>query len=378
MMLNITQPSTLIKCCACLLFMCWTTFSLAMHEHTTHYHMNDYNGDLNEQEALDIALLASSEQSCTITNQTMARDYNLDSDSTSQSTRSEEQKHLIYGYCLDKEEANAIALSLVYAHEVALTHLQRSVLVNPLHPNVCTFPTDREILYKYGLIGIPESLSNLNNVHIRYFGTRQVKGQKNGCGMYALINSAAINEAMQSNSLTALTVLNNAEKHVADFDSEASESNPALLISLAKKLNLDNVYVLRLHNDKVSVLCDTKHYRQIKSPFLENFFGTKSSGEIKKSLFLSRLSHILTTECIDGDTALAEAVYNIRAKDNTIAHFICVTDAIKPNNHAILVTIIKQKESTPIIVFMDCNNIAIEDQSKSAAFVHFLYQACLA
>ena len=70
----------------------------------------------------------------------------------------------------------------------------------------------------------------------------------------------------------------------------------------------------------------------------------------------------------------------IRNSSNITAHFVC---ALKPitaydTGHWVLISIIKQKDTKPKMIYMDSCNVPLEQEPQSQAYLSYLYWQCIA
>jgi len=252
--------------------------------------------------------------------------------------------------------------------EIARRAIESSRIVRQAHmsgPSILRqqrFPIafDPRHLSNEGLPGMPQSLQNLPGVKGLYYPSFHFQDHvQGGCGTRAIGNALAIRDAEASNSLNPRTVFNNAAQH-GDLNSHASTSTDEA-IDLALALHLPDLHCLA---------------------FMEQYPGTQ---EIKNNPFpiiaSTRYHHEQLNHAVnlyDEDRFQASIVQQIRNSENIVVHFLASVDRVRTNDHFVLISIVKHAGQIPKIIYMDCNNEPIMDQSKDAAFIHYLYLQCIA
>lgn len=210
-----------------------------------------------------------------------------------------------------------------------------------------------------GLPGIPQSLKGLPGVQILYYPSPHLPSRVNGgCATRALGNALAIRDAKLKNSLNPRMVVHLSAQH-DDLNSHASTASSECA-KLALALNLPQLHWLAYFNRKLNDAPKNNPFSIIASACYHH----------------PQLNHSVNLH--KEDNFQAAIVQQIRRSTNIVVHFMASVDRINSCDHAILISIVKQAGQMPRIIYMDCNNEPIKDQSKDAAFIHYLYLQCIA
>lgn len=245
-------------------------------------------------------------------------------------------------------ESSRIARQAHLSGPIVLSHERFSMIFDPHH------------LAPNGLDGIPQSLRQLPGVHIYYFPSPDLPRKASGtCGTLAIGNALAIRDAVLSDSLNPVTIFRNAATHNDLNSNEGTRTEEA--VELAIVLHLSDFHCL-MFGERYP-----KGGRAKDNPF-----------SIIESTNYNHPQLIHTVNLTEEDQFQATIFEKIRNSETVCVNFLTCVDRAQMNDHGVLISIIKQKGRTPIIIYMDCNNEPIRDNSKDAAFIHYLYLQCIA
>ncbi len=226
------------------------------------------------------------------------------------------------------------------------------------HTNQVPLTINPDQLSHEGFQAIPESLARLPRVQILYYPSPNLPARAWGCcGTRAIGNALGISDAVASNSLNPRTVFNNAARH-NDLNSH-SAVNSDEAVDLALTLNLPELHCLGIVE---------RYADRVKPNPFSIFASTRYSHP--------QLGH--SVNVYTEDRYHAELMQRIRNSDNIVAHFWTSVDRDRPSDHCVLISIVKRAGHIPKIIYMDSLNVPILDQSKDAAFIHYLYLQCIA
>lgn len=243
----------------------------------------------------------------------------------------------------------------VHATEQAKAHL----VENTVPHNLCSMSFNPTAPQANGLHGIPSSLRALPGVQVLYYPSPLMRSRASGtCVSRALGNAMAITAACNEHNLTAGNVHRKAAEH-NDLNSHSAVSNIEV-IDMAVGLHLANVHHMNIKSGK--------YYAD---PGIANYFLINASTE------LNTRSGLKSVDLYREDVFQAQVMHKIRTSENIVAHFICSVDASSPNDHGILVSVVKRHGHMPTIIYMDCNNVPVTENSKPAAFITYLYYQCI-
>lgn len=228
-----------------------------------------------------------------------------------------------------------------------------------------------------GLNGLPLSLQGLPGVQILYYPSAALSSRVSGtCGTRAIGNAMAIRNAVLGGSITPVVVFSQAHQYDSFNSHQGTRTDEA--VAIASALNLDNFHVLSfLESFDVQIIETRGAYvaRRTERMVRENPFTIIESTEYR-----GREGTHNVNIAGDEEQFQSRIIQSIRNNRNIVAHFMCGinVESVDRPDHAVLVSIVKQEGQLPKIIYMDCNNEPILDQSMSAAFIHYLYLQCIA
>jgi len=186
----------------------------------------------------------------------------------------------------------------------------------------------------YDTLPLPKTLSNLQKVSIKHFIANTQSGTQ--CGSRAIVNALAIQEIMEQQGIESVNQENvQAIAHSLKNIITDAELYHDEVIDLAREKGVKNLHIVCFNNE-------------LKSPYI---YG--STRENNKSL-----------------KEQIEEIY----KSTGMTHFVYCSGTADLSGHYTLITLIKNANSTPALIYMDSCNHLLGENCIPTVIIQWLYE----
>ena len=208
-----------------------------------------------------------------------------------------------------------------------------------------------------GLWPIPTNLiDELAEADVSYFQSIMQPAQTGTCGSRCVANALSIGDAQEKGALDAMTAYGLAANY--NYLHKRNNLSNRAVAQLADSMGLEHLHVIGFYERD----CITDKPK--KNPF--TCTGSTDHG--------------FAINLYDEATIQQTIMQTIRNSVSITAHFVC---SLKPitaydTGHWILITIIKQKNKKPKMIYMDSCNVPLAQEPQSQAYMSYLYWQSIA